>query len=106
MSDFKSVNPRSTQIIGWIASLLSTLTYASFIDQIKLNINGHPGSLFVALCIVLASATWCVYGGLKKDLPIVICNAIGVVFCTITLWTAISPSSFLMVWSMLSGVIS
>lgn len=76
--------------IGWFASLMAVLMFASYIDQIRLNISGQPGSILLPLATVLNCAAWSSYAWLKKnrDWPIFICNLFGVVVATITTITA------------------
>lgn len=77
--------------IGWVASLMAILMFASFIDQIRLNLTGVPGSVLLPLATVLNCTAWFSYGFFKqqKDWPIMLCNAFGVILAAATAFTAI-----------------
>ena len=40
-------NQKMIQQLGWFASIMAMVMYASYIDQIRLNVNGVPGSLLL-----------------------------------------------------------
>lgn len=65
--------------IGWIASALTTVTSLSFIDQIRLNLEGHKGSVILAFLTTLNCIFWVLYGLMKKpkEWGIFTCNLIG-----------------------------
>ncbi len=94
---------RTTQAIGWFGSILSALTYISFIDQICLNLSGHPGSAVLAVCITIASMVWTIYGYrlTPRSYPIVVCNVMGTVFGAVTVVTTLYPSSVIELWAAL-----
>lgn len=77
--------------IGWFASLMAVLMFASYIDQIRLNLSGQPGSILLPIATAVNCTSWVVYALLKdkKDWPIFVCNTIGLVVSLITAVTAI-----------------
>ncbi len=72
--------------IGYSAAILSMAMYFSYIDQIKLALDGHKGSLLLAITTTINCATWVLYGFLKKkkDVPLIICNSVGFILGLIT----------------------
>ena len=81
--------------IGWFASSMAMLMFCSYIDQIRLNISGMPGSVILPLVTIINSTSWLFYALLKekKDWPIVACNALGILFGFITAITALIYSA-------------
>ena len=77
--------------IGWFASFMAILMYSSYIDQILRNVTGHPGSILLPITTVINCSSWVLYGWLKtkKDWPIIVCNAPGILLGAITVMTAI-----------------
>ena len=77
--------------IGWFASLMAIAMYFSYIDQIRLNLSGHPGSLLLPIITSINGSAWVVYGSLKekKDWPIITCNVPAIFLGAITFITAI-----------------
>lgn len=67
--------------IGWLASLLAIAMYVSYIDQIRLNLSGHPGSLVLPVITAFNCLAWTIYGfgKEKKDWPIIVCNIPGII---------------------------
>ena len=78
--------------IGWFASLMGIAMFVSYIDQIRLNLEGNPGSVLLPLATVVNCAAWTTYGTLKekRDWPLISSNGLGVVLASITAMTAIS----------------
>lgn len=78
--------------IGWIASFLAILMYFSYIDQIRLNISGTPGSVLLPVITAVNCTFWTLYGLLKqkRDWPLIVCNVPGVILGVITAVTAIA----------------
>ncbi|MEK7546811.1 MAG: hypothetical protein AAB536_01380 [Patescibacteria group bacterium] len=76
--------------IGWFASMMAIAMYFSFIDQIRLNLSGHPGSLILPIIAAINGAAWTTYGSFleKKSWPIIVCNVPAVVLGIITAFTA------------------
>ncbi len=77
--------------IGWIASLMASAMYLSYIDQIRLNVAGQKGSFLLPIISVINCAAWIIYGAAKerKDWPIIICNILGAVITAVTAATAL-----------------
>jgi uncharacterized protein with PQ loop repeat len=77
--------------IGWIASFMAIAMYFSYMDQIRLNISGHTGSIILPIITTINCTFWTMYGFLKtkKDWPIIACNIPGIVLGIITAITAI-----------------
>lgn len=80
--------------IGWFASVMGILMFSSYIDQIRLNLNGQPGSVILPIATVINGVSWCTYGFLKTktDWPIVVSNIVAIVLGSITAVTAIMAS--------------
>lgn len=77
--------------IGWFASFMAIVMFSSYIDQIRLNISGHPGSVLLPIATMINCSSWVAYGILKerKDWPIVACNLPGIFLGLVTLITAL-----------------
>jgi uncharacterized protein with PQ loop repeat len=77
--------------VGWFASIMASVMFASYIDQIRLNLSGHPGSLVLPIMTILNGVSWALYAVLKAklDWPIFICNILGVIVGIVTLLTAL-----------------
>ncbi|MFR0585538.1 SemiSWEET family transporter [Lactobacillus porci] len=69
------------QNIGRIASVISVLMYVSYLAQIASNLAGHKGNPVQPFVAMVNAALWVAYGwsAPKKDWPIIIANAPGVV---------------------------
>ena len=78
--------------IGWFASMCAILMFSSYIDQIRLNLEGSPGSVILPIATMVNCISWVCYAllGEKKDWPIFACNALGVVVAGVTAITAIA----------------
>ena len=85
------MNENTANKIGWVASFLSIAMFISFIDQIRLNISGHPGSVIVPVMTAIAGVAWVTYSFFKtpKDWPVFVCNVIAIVLGIITAVTSI-----------------
>lgn len=77
------------QRLGWFASLMAMVMYASYLDQIRLNLSGASGSFLLPLASTINCLAWVGYAWLKpqKDWPMFCCNALGVLVCGLTLLT-------------------
>ena len=77
--------------IGWFASLMAVVMFTSYIDQIRLNIEGNPGSIILPIATVINCIAWVSYALLKekKDWPIFACNALGIIVGVATTVTAL-----------------
>jgi len=83
--------PRFVPILGWVATITAIAMYLSYIDQIRLNLSGHPGSLVQPLATIVNCGLWTFYGLARspRDWPIAVANFPGVVLGTVTLVTAL-----------------
>lgn len=74
-------------VIGRIASIISVLMYVSYIAQIISNLNGQKGNPIQPLVAAVNASLWVAYGWYapqKRDWPIIVANAPGVVLGIIT----------------------
>lgn len=78
--------------IGWFGSLMGMAMFASYSDQIRLNVSGHAGSMILPIVTSINCVVWIAYGSLKtkKDWPIISVNTLGAVFSMATIITAIA----------------
>jgi uncharacterized protein with PQ loop repeat len=85
------MNERTTNKIGWFASIMASVMYISYIDQIMRNVSGTKGSVILPIATVINCTAWSFYGFLKhkRDWPIVVCNIPGVILGTIAAITAL-----------------
>lgn len=85
------MNEKIVNKIGWFASIMGMLMFMSCIDQIRLNVSGHPGSVILPIVTAINCTAWGFYGYLKikKDWPLVASNAPGIVLGIIAAITAI-----------------
>tara|TARA_B100001989_G_scaffold134920_1_gene95541 strand:- start:175 stop:465 length:291 start_codon:yes stop_codon:yes gene_type:complete len=76
--------------VGWFACVMACVMYLSYIDQIRLNLSGQPGSVILPLVTIINCAAWIIYAATKtkKDWPVLICNIPGVILGLITVITA------------------
>ncbi|MBP2058253.1 uncharacterized protein with PQ loop repeat [Lactobacillus colini] len=73
-------------ILGRVASFISVLMYVSYIAQIMSNLSGHKGNPVQPFVAAINAMLWVIYGwyAVKRDWPIIIANAPGVVLGIIT----------------------
>lgn len=85
------MNEKIVNKIGWFGSLMGMAMFFSYIDQIRLNISGCPGSIILPIVTTINCIAWVLYGSLKvkRDWPIIASNAPGIIFGIITAITAI-----------------
>ena len=85
------VSQKAVGKIGWAASLVATAMYTSYIDQIRLNISGHPGSIILPIVTTINCMLWVIYGVSleKRNWPIIVCNLPGIFLRMITAISAI-----------------
>ena len=85
------MSERQLRLLGWVATLTAVAMYASYIDQIRLNLAGEPGSVVLPAATVVNCTLWTGYGYLRasRDWPIVLANVPGVVLGLVTLATAL-----------------
>ncbi|WP_269082636.1 SemiSWEET family transporter [Sphingomonas sp. Leaf343] len=82
---------RTVMTLGWIATAAPVTMYVSYVDQIRLNLSGEKGSMIQPLATVVNCSLWAAYGFLrhpKRDWPIVLANAPGIVLGALSLATA------------------
>jgi len=77
--------------IGWIAATMAMIMFSSYLDQIRLNIAGHTGSVVLPIATILNCICWLLYAIVreKKDWPLIICNVFGISVSFVTVITAI-----------------
>ncbi|MGY2734787.1 SemiSWEET family transporter [Sphingomonas sp. UYP23] len=82
---------RHLRLLGWIATATAIAMYLSYIDQIRLNLAGEKGSVLQPIATIVNCALWVTYGFArdKRDWPIVLANAPGVVLGLGVLLTAL-----------------
>lgn len=85
------MNQKIVNKIGWLGSILGIVLFSSFLDQIRLNLAGQKGSAILPIVMVVNCFTWSLYGWLKspRDLPLFLCNILGVIVGLATAITAI-----------------
>jgi uncharacterized protein with PQ loop repeat len=85
------MNEKNINRIGWFASTMAIAMYFSYIDQIRLNLSGHQGSLVLPIMTAINCAAWTLYGSSKtiKDWPIIVCNVPGIILGVTTAITTI-----------------
>ncbi|WAJ28232.1 SemiSWEET family transporter [Antarcticirhabdus aurantiaca] len=92
-SSAKTTGPIRTSVfvrwLGWAATLTAMTMFLSYIDQIRLNLAGQPGSIVMPLATVLNCGLWSIYGALRRDWPVAIGNCPGVALGAITFVTAL-----------------
>lgn len=69
-------------VLARAASIAAVLMYVFYFPQIIGNLNGHKGDWIQPLVAAMNCTLWLLYGlwRPKKDMPIVIANAPGIVF--------------------------
>lgn len=85
------MNDNNVKKIGWFASMTAIIMFSSYIDQIRLNIDGNTGSIILPIATMINCTAWICYALFKKDKdwPIFVCNALGVIVGGVTAVTAI-----------------
>jgi len=76
--------------IGWVAATMTVIMFSSYFDQIRLNLQGNPGSVILPATTILNSTSWLIYAVSKEktDWPIFSCNFFGILVGAATLITA------------------
>ena len=77
--------------IGWFASVMGICMFVSFVDQIRLNLGGQPGSVILPIATMVNCSAWTAYGSLKakRDWPLICSNGLGIVIAAVTALTAV-----------------
>lgn len=79
------------RIVGWVASITAIIMFVSYIDQIRLNLAGHKGSVVQPAATVLNCVLWTTYALARerKDWPIAAANIPGIALGLAALVTAL-----------------
>lgn len=80
---------RFVRWLGWIATVTGVLMFASYIDQIQINLSGQKGSIIQPFATVVNCGLWTTYGALRRDWPVSFANAPGIVLGALALITAL-----------------
>ncbi|KKQ29778.1 MAG: MtN3/saliva family [Candidatus Levybacteria bacterium GW2011_GWA2_37_36] len=83
------IDQKFIERIGWAASIIAILMWFSFIDQIRLNLAGHKGSLLIPIVVTINCVLWTLFGLGKKNWQIVTANVPGIFTGAITVLTAL-----------------
>lgn len=85
-----SLSKNYLHYLGWIATITAILMYVSYIPQIVDNIHGIKTNPIQPSAAMINCLLWVCYGLLKdkKDWPLTIANAPGVIFGLIAFITA------------------
>lgn len=86
-----NLSPKTTAMIGHIASAMAVLMYVSYIPQIIDNLHGVKGNPIQPLVAAINCILWTIYGlSLKpKSKPIIIANVPGIFLGLITFISAL-----------------
>ena len=86
------MDPKITTRIGWLASIMGICMFFSFLDQIRLNLQGHTGSIILPVATAINCISWTAYGCLKpkRDWPLILSNGLGVLVAGVTALTAVA----------------
>ena len=81
----------SSPILARVASVTAVLMYVFYFPQIIGNLSGHKGDWIQPLVAAINCTLWVLYGlwRPKKDVPIIIANAPGIVFGGLAAITAL-----------------
>lgn len=84
-------NDRWIQAVGWAASTAAVLMYLTYIDQIRLNLQGHKGSTILPVATMINCTLWTVYAAARerRDWPMIVANIPGIVLSAVSLVTAL-----------------
>lgn len=80
---------KGIQILGWVATVTAIVMYVSYIPQIMDNLNGQKGNPIQPLAAAVNCLLWVIYGLKRKDYPIAVANAPGVIFGALAFLTAL-----------------
>jgi hypothetical protein len=78
-------------LLAVIATVVSMAMYVSYLDQIRLNVEGRPGSIVQPLIAFASCFMWSSIGFFRKprDWPVALAGLPGVILGPITVITAI-----------------
>ncbi len=87
------MNQKTVGMIGWIATTTAMLTYFSYLDQIRLNLSGHPGSLLIPVFTIFNCCVWLTYAFFleKRNWPLLASSLVGLFLGAISAITIIHP---------------
>lgn len=85
------LSEKQFKILSVIATIAAICMYVSYIPQIEMNLNGQKGSAIQPLAAAINCTLWVTYALLKekKDYPVAIANAPGVILGAIAFFTAL-----------------
>ena len=84
------MNPeKNIQILGWVATATAIVMYVSYIPQIMDNLNGQKGNPVQPFAAAVNCLLWVIYGLKRKDYPLAVANAPGVIFGALAFITAL-----------------
>lgn len=72
---------RLINIVGWVASIIGSISFLSYFDQAYLNVQGIKGSLILPIFTLLNCSLWSYYAIMTKQKCILTVNIIGIVGC-------------------------
>ena len=89
-SERKSMTEKQMRILSVVATLTAVGMYVSYIPQIQNNLAGNPGSPLQPLVAAINCTLWVAYGFLKekRDYPVMLANAPGIILGLITFITS------------------
>lgn len=81
---------KQMRVLSVVATLAGVGMYVSYIPQIQNNLAGNPGSPLQPLVAAINCTLWFAYGFLKekRDYPIILANAPGIILGLITFITS------------------
>ena len=84
-------NQRFINILSYVATFTAVSMYVSYLQQIEMNLSGQKGGTLQPLATAINCSLWVAYGLLKekRDLPVSLANAPGVILGLITFITAL-----------------
>lgn len=82
---------RKLSTLAWIATATSVAMYLSYIDQIRLNLSGEPGSVIQPLAATVNCSLWVALGLLRRprDWPVALASAPGIVLGALAVVTGL-----------------
>ena len=80
---------KTTDTIGWIASLMGSAMFLSFFHQAYLNLQGVKGSLLIPFFTIFNCLFWVIYGLRTHQKCIIFVNVIGLVGGVVVIVTGI-----------------
>jgi uncharacterized protein with PQ loop repeat len=79
------------RIVGWAASIAAVLMYLTYIDQIRLNLQGQKGSILLPMAAIINCVLWTIYAAARprRDWPMIVANIPGILLGALSLVTAL-----------------